>query len=347
MRNRIFDKFAENLLINNTTIGIHEILEKNYYYLESLLTKDGALIDRYARSALDFQYHIPWFVLSSSMLYKIENKKVYIKNIEKTFTHLNKIGFNVNKRSNSFISIPLSLSLIFLNESSITDPLSKYITNIDHYPEYDSNQNANNFFCLKMLALLLKKEILHINLKQEDLAFIDKIINIKIPTWQSADGFFYDSPYTIRKRIGTPHLTYHATMWMTLIFSALLLDDKKLIERSRLAFKALESVTGPNGEISYGRSNNASFGYSSAILACTLHSIIEPKDKAKLLKYRNKLLKSLLDNRADDGHFYIVPNPYEKKRCGFDHYMFVTVYGSWTLGLLLLSHLLIPFEEND
>lgn len=341
------EHFQENLRIIRKSVKkdnfLNSLINPIYSWLESMILTNGAIYDKYVKSTLDHQYHIPWFILSSSILYAATNENHYEDNILRTFRYLSILGYEVNKRSNSFIGIPLILSICFINDDKIKNQVKDYINAIEFMPPYGS-KSANNFHCLKMTALFLKEKILLTDLDSNELNFIENIAYKKLPEWQYNDGFFYDKPYNKNELKGIPHLTYHATITMCTILSSILLGDDKLFARGDKALRALEYLVSPAGESgAYGRSNNAIFGYSSTIFAITLHQYFSQSDDYKNL--RITLLKQIDQNMCYDGHLYIVPNKFEKKRAGFDQYMFVTVYNSWSVGLLLLSHLIRPINE--
>jgi len=342
--------FNYKLLINqlkllDITLPLPNIIEEPYKWLNSNFKETGALFDKYVKSALDHQYHIPWYILSSSILQLYTDDNQYKLNRQKSLKYLINLGYKTNQNANSFIGIPLILSMIFIKDENIKNQIRKYINGIEFIPSHGS-QNANNFHCLKMTALLLKEKILHINLDSKELKFIKNIAYKKLPEWQYDDGIFYDKPYNSNEFKGVPHLTYHATIIMCTILSSILLEDKNIFKMGERGMIALEHLVSPAGEAgSYGRSNNAIFGYSSAIFAISLYQVFANNNNINTL--RNILLKHLDDNLCKDGHIYIVPNKFENYRVGFDKYMFVTVYESWTLGLLILSHLLKPLVIND
>ena len=333
-------------------LNLHQLLRLDYFrliqmykWLESLINSEGAMVDKSVRSSLDFQYQIPWFILSSSILNKSDSKKKYLDNINITLNYLFKIGFKVNKRSNSFITIPLLLSLIFISDKDISKKINEYVQRVKLYPSYNSTSSANNFFLLKMLSLLLKKSILDEKLNNDELEYISLIESQYIPQWQYEDGFFYDTPFKQNNHNGIPHLTYHASITMTVIFCAVIQQNSSLLDRGLKGLHVMNSMISPTGEaFAYGRSNNAIFGYSSAIFAQSLIISAVPENKKTISSQRKILFDHLEKNVNNEGFYNIVPNSQNKKRSGFDQYMFVSVYESWSLGLLLLSHLLEPFE---
>ena len=345
MKNTInYKRLINQLQLMDIKLPLPDIIDLPYKWLNSNLKETGALFDKYVKSPLDHQYHIPWFILSSSILYILSDEDQYKNSSERSLQYFINLGYDINQIGNSFNAFPLILSVIFIQNNNIKNQIRDYINGTEEFnPSYGAKR-ANNIHCIKMIVLLLKKIILHINLNPYELKFIDNIAYNKLPEWQYPDGFFYDKPYNKNELKGIPHLTYHATITMCTILSSILLGDDKLFARGDKALRALEYLVSPAGESgAYGRSNNAIFGYSSTIFAITLHQYFSQSDDYKNL--RITLLKQIDQNMCYDGHLYIVPNKFEKKRAGFDQYMFVTVYNSWSVGLLLLSHLIRPINE--
>ncbi len=331
----------------NNDLFINNVLLPVYGWIESAQVKSGAIKDNFVHSELKFQYHVANFVLSSVILFKLSNEKQYYNNALKSIKYLSQI-VDATKNSSSFNALPLLLSLLIVGETELKSSIINFIKKLDFYPSLNTtHRRSNNLYIFKGLSHILRANLIQSELSNKDQSIGKDIIVNYLLNWQFSDGFFYDAPFERNNENGIPHTTYHATMWMLLTISALFLKDENLIERSKRAFEVIESVTSPSGELSYGRSNNTIFGYTSAILACSMHSILEPKDKLHLMGYRQRLLNVMLKNQAEDGHFYIVPNSIENTRCGFDNYMFVSVYNSFALSLLLLSHLIIPFSINN
>ena len=123
---------------------------------------------------------------------------------------------------------------------------------------------------------------------------------------------------------------------MLTIWVGSLLGKRHLIDKGEKGLKSLETISSPSGEMGfYGRSNNAIFGYGSAIFACSLIKCNIKKETYD--RFRTTLLDYISQYRSSQHNFNIVPNKYENKRAGFDKYMFVSVYNSWFIGMLLLS----------
>jgi len=279
-------------------------------------------------------------------MYLVYNNIQYKQNSEISLQYLINLGYKVNQIGSSFIGFPLILSMLFIKDNSSRDKIRDYINGIIEFNPSHGAKRANNIHCSKMIVLLLKEKILQSKLNSEELRFIENIAYRKLSEWQYEDGFFYDIPYNEKEFKGVPHLTYHATITMFTILSSILIGDNKIFEMGERGLHALENLVSPAGEAgSYGRSNNAIFGYSSAIFAISLFQFFSYDNKYNVL--RNNLIKHLNNHLCNDGHISIVPNKFENQRAGFDQYMFVTVYESWTLGLIMLSHLLLSIDSHE
>jgi hypothetical protein len=339
------NKIIQDLLRDNMNItSFPNFINNLYNWLFTHQTDNGAIWDPFVRSSLDFQYHYGWFILSSLVYFYKSKEKRYLSNAMKSYNYLVKLGYNRNKNSNSFIAIPLILSVLYYPERNYKDSVREYIGNLNLVPKYDSPK-ANNFHCMKILSLLLKNCILDIQLNAEEDLFIYNIINNKINDWQYDDGFFYDKPYKNDIYKGVPHLTYHITITMIIMLSSIILNDEFLFHKAEKGLEAFIMTISPSGEaFAYGRSNNSLFGYSNAIFTISLYNNIRKDYNHSMLL--NLLLTQIMKNVEKDGHLTIVPNIFEKKRSGYDEYMFVIVYNSWALGILLLSHILQPIDKE-
>jgi hypothetical protein len=341
-----FNGFIKQLQSVDRNLLVPDIIKSPYIWLSSNLSNKGALVDNYVNSPLDHQYHAPWYILSSSIFYLITNNEKYKLNSKISLKYLLNLGYEVNKIGSSFIGFPLILASLFMSDAKSKAYVNNYITGIQEFnPSFDAKR-ANNIHCSKMIVLLLKQKVLEISLNSNELKFIDNIAYKKLSEWQYDDGFFFDIPYNKSDFRGVPHLTYHATLTMFTILASVLLEDSNIFKIGEKGLNALENLVSPTGEAgSYGRSNNAIFGYSSTIFAISIYHFISKSKKYDSL--RNTLIKHLDNSICEDGHISIVPNNLENNRVGFDKYMFVTVYESWTLGLLLLSHILQPIGDYE
>ena len=109
-------------------------------------------------------------------------------------------------------------------------------------------------------------------------------------------------------------------------------------------------LTADDGEaFYYGRTNNALYGYACGIPALrAAANYLKEGDKAEGFKAcEQALFQFSARHCAKDGHLYIVPNKFEEERCGFDNYMYVTVYNAFTMAMLLLSSLIKNAAESD
>ena len=337
--------FLKKLRSVNYYTTFPSIIEKPYNWLYSNFTASGSIFDENVKSSLDHQYHLAWFIFITSVYNKKTNENDFVKDLEKAVDYLLNIDDKINRNSSSFIGIPLILAYEFIDNQKIKNRIYRFICNTEFVPT-EFGDRANNFHCLKMIALLLEQRVLNIDLREKDKQFLKQISSKKIFEWQYSDGFYYDKPYTTDLNKGVPHLTYHSTIMMCVLLAAVLLDDDRLLALGKNSICALEALVSPTGEAgAYGRSNNAIFGSSSALFAISLYHLISQTNEFRCL--HEVILKQIKNNLSPDGHVYIVPNKFEKKRAGFDKYMFVTVYESWAIGQLLLSYLMNPSTYNE
>ena len=328
----------------NSDEVINGIFDPAFQHLKSWHTDKGSIYDQNVNSNLDFQYHTAYFILSSIIFHYLTSNEKYNYLAQITLDYLTKINLKINKRVNSFIGIGLAFAYGFSSDNTTKEQLARYIDQISFYPTLkQKKKSANNYYALKALSLLLRYGITQ---NDKDKSDATNLIYNYFTKWQLEDGFFYDSPFTPNCQNGIFHLTYHSTMWMIMSIVSYLLKDNDLLLKSENAFKALESVTSPNGFLSYGRSNNASFGHSSALFACTVHGLFDRDINVSIDSYRARMFGFIKKLQQPDGHFSIVPNTLESSRAGFDKYMFVSVYGSWTLALALLSHIITPLNKT-
>ena len=331
------DKFLNNYII------------PMYEWIEYRQQESGAIIDDYVQSELKFQYHVPYFILSSIILNQITNDEYYLRNAERSIQYLDQLGYNINKQSNSFIALALLITKFLNKDDYIDRAIENYLLEINFFPPLENmKKSANNFYALKGLAHLLQAYFISNPLTSNDLKCGKKIINTHLMNWQLSDGIFYDKPFELESTDYVPHLTYHATMMMVMAFSGRILFNERMMESANNALITLMALTSPAGEaFGYGRSNHAIFGYVNAILGCTLLSDFYSDGREEINIYRNLLCRYIIKHRHVDGHLFIVPNNLEGKRAGFDSYMFVTVYESYALAMLLLSHLILPLHLGE
>lgn len=332
---RIPHKNMSSILVE---VSVLEELIHSYFFYKSSINKDGGLRDAQMKSTLDFQYHSAYFILAASLLSYITNEDEYELDAERVLNYLIKLGVEINKKVNAFLCVGLCLSYFFIRNSKLAKKIEEYVSLIEIYPDVTNNKRrANNFYALKALALELRSLITG---SHKDSSEAEVILNRYLVNWQDEDGFFYDKPFETNSNSGVIHLTYHSTMWMIISFFALIHNEENLKAKSVKAYKALSAVTSPTGLYTYGRSNNAIFGDSCALLACAVQALFTNGQYGEL-EFRELMLEKILSSKSRDGHFLINGNTHDGSRMGFDKYMFVSVYGLWALALTTLSQVVI------
>lgn len=314
---------------------IPEYIKKTADWLNSNIQSDGSVYDANVKSKLDHQYHIAWMIFINTFFKEKDGQRIEDDIYNRLIDYQLKIPKKINRNSNPFIGIPLILSYAYSTDTEVKAKIKEYITSLEFIPKVNDTHKANNFFLMKTVALSLKKRYIQ-SLSKEENEFVEFVTETKIKEWQLSDWFFYDKPFSKEEKLLTPHLTYHATIMMLTIWAGTLLGKTHLIRKGEKGLNSLEFVSSPIGEMGfYGRSNNAIFGYGSAIFACSL--IKGHLKKETYDQYRTTLLNYVLRYRSSQHSFHIVPNKHEYERAGFDKYMFVSVYNSWFIGMLLLS----------
>ena len=80
MENTInYKRLINQLQLIDIKLPLPNFIELPYLWLSSNLDETGALYDKYIKSPLDHQYHVPWFILSSSIMYLVYNNIQYNK----------------------------------------------------------------------------------------------------------------------------------------------------------------------------------------------------------------------------------------------------------------------------
>lgn len=300
-------------------------------WLLGQIDQQGALSDAMVNDTLDHQYHMAWTMFIISQCFDLEKDAIRSVEFDRLMNYQFRLPKAIIHNSSSFIAIPLLLCYRNLKPSPRKYRIEEWLLNLELEPDFENQNRANNFFLMKCVALALKEKLIG-GLSDENRFFLDNIVNIKIADWQLQDGFFYDKPFTGNGVI-VPHLTYHSTISMLVAWLGKILNNRSLLDRANKGFHALSLVSSNEGEIGfYGRSNNAIFGYGSAVFGI---SMLNPN--SNLEAFRNKLL-FFLKNRCWRGdHFNIVPSGFPANRDGYDRYMFDVVYNSWLIGMIILA----------
>ena len=330
-----------------------QIVSSQYYNLAksifSFLFKnqkqDGSIYDSNISSTLDFQYHQTNFSLSGIILYFVSGDDKYYSAAYNSLKYYIELPRGIKKTSWDFNNFPILLITFLISDNNKTDKikvlLEDYIAEMHNYASMEKNQTyGNNFVTLRALNQLLRFNLLG---DKEDLESARNLINMSLK-WQFDDGIFYDYPRDLNYSKGIPPLAYHAKITLIILLFGIIDNDDHIIDKAILGLEALVKLTSYDGEaFYYGRTNNALYGYACGILAFRVASnyIVNKNLYSNLLgKFKqceNALLRFCSGNTAKDGHLYIVPNKLEYLRCGFDSYMYVSVYNAFTMAMFLLS----------
>ena len=315
-----------------------------FNFLCSHQRNDGAIVDPLTGTTLDGQYHQAHFVFSAIFFYLVSNDQHFYERGLAALSYFTRIPLSQHLRAIDFSNFPLLLGALCLtdikNNGEISELLDRYIAAMVHRADItDAQSYGNNFIPLRAVNHLLRHSLLgDPNDKAQASHFIDATLH-----WQFQDGIFYDYPRAFHHPDGIPSLTYHAKITLMVLLYGLMKRQQHIIDHALAGLDALTNLMAEDGEaFYYGRSNNALYGYACGIFAFRLSAgYLKTGEKAsRYARCASKLFAFATKHQACDGHLYIVPNTAEKDRCGFDGYMYVTVYNAFMMSMLLLSALI-------
>lgn len=209
----------------------------------------------------------------------------------------------------------------------------------------EQTPHGNNWIAIQALDSLLRYHQLG---NSSDLQRANHLINHYVLKWQLSDGIFYDAPQSPdAKHVRTP-LTYHAKFCMILLLYAYFSDRIDVYRAALRGLDALSKLISPNGEGFYfGRTNNAIFGYASALYAyeAAIQHIVNSKEKDEATTNRIEVYRRTADAlfsylkamQNSDGSLRLTPGSIGLYKAGWDSYMHHTVYNAYASAVLLMT----------
>jgi len=348
MKLGLFDKLMTNVSfvadkskIRNSSYCNTAILI--FKYLASHQQKNGAIFDQNIKSTLDGQYHHTNFFLSGLFLYLLTSDENYSIKAYNALSYFVKVPKHVKKGGIDFNNFPILLSYALISHGGVKlDPSLRELVGdyVEHMESHASLENGttygNNFVALRAVNQLLRYKIIG---RRNDLSSSERLMEATLK-WQLTDGIFYDFPRSFNDNQGIPSLAYHSKICLMVLLYGLLSEEISIVNRAIKGLEVLMLLVAEDGEaFYYGRTNNALYGYACGIFALRLaaHCIEDNGLKDAFNLCENSLFNFCSCNTHSDGHLSIVPNMLENDRCGFDHYMYVTVYNAFTMTMLLLA----------
>ena len=329
------------------TSTYYKMASSIFKYLCRCQKQNGSIYDSNISSTLDAQYHQANFSLSAIILYLINRDDSYYIKALSTLKYYTNIPLEVRKGGCDFSNFPILLSYSLLHHMRSEHPLrillQEYIAAMPNYASMAKKHTyGNNFITLRALNQLLRFKLLG---EKEDIQSAQYHMDCTLK-WQFDDGIFYDYPRYLNYGQGIPSLAYHSKITLIILLFGIVSKEHYIIDKAIHGLDALAKLTSYDGEaFYYGRTNNALYGYACGILAYRIASSIT-RDVSLAEKYKKcerALFRFCSRYVAKDGHLYIVPNDLENERCGFDNYMYVTVYNAFIMSMLLLSSII---KEN-
>ncbi|MBC2714574.1 MAG: hypothetical protein HF978_04620 [Desulfobacteraceae bacterium] len=314
-----------------------------FKYLAYHQQENGAIFDSNIQSTLNGQYHHTNFSLSGLLMYLLTSDEAYCTRSYNALKYFVEVPLHDKAGGIDFNNFPILILYALINNTELEID-SSLIKLVEHYIENMSNHASlvkgttygNNFVALRAVNQLLRYNLLG---RQEDIDTSERLMEATLK-WQLNDGVFYDFPREFNDPQGIPSLTYHSKITLMVLLYGLLSKENHIINRAIKGLEVLTALMAEDGEaFYYGRTNNALYGYACGIFAFRLAAnFIECNSLKDVFgQCEDSLFNYCSGNMNSDGHLSIVPNRLEKERCGFDNYMYVTVYNAFTMTMLLLS----------
>ena len=311
-----------------------------FQYLSGQQKQSGAIFDANVSSTLDAQCHHVDFGLSAIILAILNDDETYYDKAYKSLKYYIDVPMERKKGGIDFSNLPILLAYMLLKgndkKNIISNMLEEYVQKMVHHATIDEiNTYGNNFITLRALNHLLRFKI---GGYEEDNKLAQYFIDCTLK-WQFDDGIFYDYPRDFNYHKGIPSLAYHSWITLLVLLFAIISKEKHILDKALYALEAMAKLVASDGEaFYYGRTNNALYGYACGISAFSIASnYFKNNSLAQRFKECEKSLFIFCTRHiAEDGHIHIVPNRFEDERCGFDSYMYVTVYNAFTMPLFLL-----------
>lgn len=312
------------------------------HFLKSCQRPNGTLYDEIDQGITpDNHYAHTFHSLALIQLYQLTNDITYLRSAEKALIYY--FALPEKKRGHRELN---NLAVLWIRSKfgnqlaemkvNLEDRIEEYIGNMKFDSDLTENL-SNNWTAIKAGCYALRYSILSL---LEDRAEAKRLMHNFVLRCQLDDGLFYDwPPRAMAESCATP-LAYHAKICMMLLEYYKCLREKPVLKAAVKGLRALSHFIAEDGETFYfGRSNNALFGYASAIYAYEEASSLLNREKQEASQFRicaGRLLDFITKWQSQDGHISITPNGEERIKCGWDEYMHNTVYNAYAAALLLM-----------
>jgi len=328
-----------------------KFIEDKYDYVSSRIVEylidhqqeSGTIYDEVNEMVTpDEQYAVTFFALASFILGRKKENQTFLSSAKKALNYY--LNLPARKRGcDEFNNLALLIayqqicSFDFGISDELKSKLENYIPNMT-YKAYPGSGTSNNWFAIRAACHLLKGKLFNL---QSEITTAEDLVTNHILKWQLDDGFFYDYPDKPHAEEYASPLTYHAKTCAMLSLCYELNPRPDVLEAIVNGLFALEEFIAPDGEaFYYGRSNNAIFGYASAIFAyekaAGFITQTEERKGQQFRHYAEQLHGFFQRWQRADGHICVVTNFEEEAKVGWDVYTHNVVYNAYTAALLAL-----------
>jgi len=232
--------------------------------------------------------------------------------------------------------------------------LNNYVTKTA-FEARENTSHGNNWVAIQALILMLRyhqfKEI-------ADFHRSNRLMDSYVLKWQLQDGIFYDAPRSSNSEYVETPLTYHAKFCMIVSLYAQISNRCDIYRAVIRGLDAHSKLVSPNGEGFYfGRTNNAIFGYVSALYAyeTMINYLLSSKETDESITHRLQTYRQTADAlfayltamQERDGSLRLTPGSSCLYKAGWDSYMHHTVYNSYASAILLMTPHAEVLKKNN
>jgi len=309
----------------------------------SLLSNEGDLTDPHAGILGAEQYGSSFLAFAFALKYSVEKNPDWGKRARhvarKTLKRLK------GRLATSDQIFSLTLTALFLDDTEIQEAVS-----LLSFSSQEESLDGNNNYCLRLLCEVLRARLSSHSSTQS----IEKQFDRCVANW-SRGGVFIDFPRQPKSPTESlAPLAYFPRFLWILLWMGVLLKRKDWIDCGHEGLKKFDSLIASDGEaFYYGRSLNAVYGYANGIFAAGLAASLaeEKEDRTVATRVQSRLEAYLQNFRKGNQAPTIVPNVEDPQPCGYDIYMYWSVYAAYSAGLLLFTQRLrqasTPTEPRD
>lgn len=326
-----FGKFSGSDLLKNA-------LDTTYHYLTTLQQSKGYIIDSRGELPPE-QYNTSFYCFSSVIRYAGSGDSQFLNRAFRALEYLDHLCGERDVNPDSLVAFLISYKILQqLGCTSECVKFGRFLQKHHSYVHYDGPQ-SNNYITMQRLSECLGALWLD---GGGDYQTASAKLREDCLTFMTEDGMSFDWPRRAGGGERNFSLSYHSRYLFVMALYCYLCNDSETFETIRPGFAVYSSLIPSDGECAYyGRSLNTLFGVSNAVAAFKLYERLSGTEPFSdtLKRVESYLVKYMTDVT---GALRVVPNRFGERRCGYDDYVYDTVYQAYGLAILDLAYGLAP-----